>query len=421
MSSNADISARVKQAIEAAGIGQGALAERIGLRADQMSRAVRAQRGFSSIELAEIADATNVDVYWLITGSDDPMRVRIAARHVYDKQTGQHSNPSRSSDEQELQAVALAYRQVYVDDPHPTPALPGTAAEVRAALGEGFAPYFADRLEVALDVDVIRLQKLKTAYSFTVGGRMVVLLPTNPNWFRSNFDLAHEIGHLALGHHSTMDEGGECLANEAPANAFAAELLLPAELMRAEVWETMSGEAAARFLWSNGVGTDVLRLRLNTLKFRPSAEVAALLGRPMPGALRGFNYAGDETVAPAPASIDSLFSVVRDRIDERMQQASQRRFPATLIAAHRKAIDEHRLPTATLAWMLDAPDQDIFDDKSSSAGDIDDLMSERLCCVVRCQAAPEPRSGQCAGQMAGLSSSNVAANLDCGVASIASS
>ena len=72
---------------------------------------------------------------------------------------------------------------------------------MRAVLGYGFVRPFADRLEKYLGVEVVRVTELSTAYSLTVGGRAVIAVPATGNWFRENWDIAHELGHLIMGHH----------------------------------------------------------------------------------------------------------------------------------------------------------------------------------------------------------------------------
>lgn len=337
-----------------------ALAERIGMTPDAMSRATRGQRGFSSVELAEIADVLGLDVYWLITGQEDPFQVRVAARHTYDFASGKHVNEGRSTDDQDLAAVELAYRQAYPTPDVPGSAIPSTPGQMRAALGDDFVRVFADRVEERLGVDVIRLPLLSTAYSLTIGGRAVVVLPTAANWFRSNTDLAHELGHLALSHH---DAGFGDTAAEREANRFAAELLLPEALMNEQGWSQMTSSEAARFLWDTGVSGTYTQFRLDGLGLRVSNEASRVLGASMPGALRPHVAELGEPMTEQRGP----FSIMRDPIDERMKDAAQRRFPAGLIAAHREAVEAHRVSPATLAWMLDCGVDDLFDDMSGPA------------------------------------------------------
>ncbi|MBL7519132.1 ImmA/IrrE family metallo-endopeptidase, partial [Frankia sp. CNm7] len=176
------------------------IADRVEMTADAFSRALRGKRAFSSIELARLADLLDADIHWLITGLPDPHRLVVAARHDFDHLTGRREVPGRDRDEQALRDVALAYRQAY-PQPERLRELPDSPGAVRAALDEGFVRPFADRLESRLGVDVVRLADLSTAYSFAIGGQRVIALPATGNWFRENWSLAHELGHLALAHH----------------------------------------------------------------------------------------------------------------------------------------------------------------------------------------------------------------------------
>ncbi len=368
MSTNLEIGARVKEALGTR--SQVWLGDQIGKTRDIVSRSLNGLRGFSSVEIAKIADALEVDVHWLITGKPDPMRVSIAARHDYDHSTGERLNPGREADEQALRSVALAYRQAYPNADRQTQQLPSTAAEVREALGDEFALKFADRLEQRLDVDVIRVQHLSTAYSFTLGGRMAVMLPATGNWWRSNFSLAHEVAHLALGHHDVGTDS-EVDAREFAANQFASELLMPETTIRALDWETITCTEVCQFLWDYGIGTQALGNRLAGLGIETTADVAELLTRPMPGALRpSQQHLKLPSAKPGNVFADFFY----DPIDERMQNASQRRFPLTLLAAHRQRIEDTGLTPATLAWMLQSPVEDLAEERKP-AGTVDELLA----------------------------------------------
>lgn len=356
-SSHEEIGRRVKLSLN--GLTQASLAEQVGMKADAMSRALKGERGFSSVELVDIASVLGVDVYWLITGATDPMKVQIAARHEYDRAGRKHSNPGRSLDQQDLDGVTLAYRQAYPDPVEPKE-LPATAAEMRTALGADFARDFAQRVETAIGVDIIRLPRLTTSYSLTIGGHRAVVLSTEAKWFRSNSDLAHELGHLALGHHSA---GLENSVYESQANSFAAELLLPEEVMRSVDWSAMTAADTARFVWDSGVSTTFIRNRLDSLGLRPSDDARSVLSRPMPGALRRFTADLGEDMVRRSGPID----VPVNPIDERMTVAAQRRFPPSLIAAHRKGVESGRLAPATLAWMLECSVESLFEDDDDVA------------------------------------------------------
>lgn len=368
MSTNVEIGARAKEAL--GDHSQAWLCEKIEKSTDTMSRSLNGHRGFSSVEIAKIADALNVDVHWLITGEPDPLRVSIAARHDYDHSTGERSNPGRASDEQELHSVELAYRQAYPNAERQTKPIPSTVEGVREALGDGFVLDFADKLEEHLGVDVIRVQHLSTAYSFTLGGRMAVMLPATLNWWRSNFSLAHEVAHLALGHDDVGTES-EIDAREFAANQFASELLMPESTIRALNWDTITCADVGQFLWGQGIGTQALGHRLNGLGIGTTADVAEMLTRRMPGALRPWQQ---QLTLPRANSGNLFADIFYDPIDERMQKASQRRFPLTLLAAHRQRIEDTGLNPATLAWMLQSPVEDLAEGEQP-AGTVDDLLA----------------------------------------------
>lgn len=162
------------------------------------SRALKGHRGFAALELARLADLLHVDIHFLITGEPNPRDVLIAARHSYDHVTGRRSVPGEETDRQDLQDVVQLYRQA--EPVHlPTTQLPADVAKTRERLGPDFVQPFATRLE-AMNIDVVRLTGLSTAYSFTVNDRAVIVLGTSGQWFRDNWSLAHELGHLVLRH-----------------------------------------------------------------------------------------------------------------------------------------------------------------------------------------------------------------------------
>ncbi|WP_454227233.1 ImmA/IrrE family metallo-endopeptidase [Propioniciclava flava] len=71
------------------------------------------------------------------------------------------------------------------------------AAGVRRLLGDGFTHDFPGRITERLDVDVWVLDLTGDAYSIVADGRRVIVAKRTPNWFRQNFSIAHELGHLA--------------------------------------------------------------------------------------------------------------------------------------------------------------------------------------------------------------------------------
>jgi hypothetical protein len=333
------------------------VADQIGMTPDAFSRALSGKRQFASVELARLSEMIGADVYWLITGKPDPNRLTVAARHYFDHVTGLRTVPGREGDVRTLEDIALAYRQAF---PEPTSGglrLKSSAA-VPEALGPDFVRPFVDRIEQHLGIGVVRVAELSTAYSFTVGGRPVIAVPATGNWFRENWDLAHELGHLVLGHHDDGISEAEADRHEAAANAFAADLLLPAETLKGIDWDSIGDEDLARLVWHWGVSTDALCRRLNALSGQIPTCVARWAVEPTQRLLRHH--------LPTESELDE--------ITMRMNQASRRRFPLSLQEAHLERVASGAIGSATLAWMLgidaDALEVDSPEIPEVDAGDL---------------------------------------------------
>lgn len=326
------------------------IAAEIGMRADAFSRALSGQRGFAAIELARLAELLQTDLRYLVTGENDPFRPIVAARHRFDPETGDRDVPSEKADEQVLADIALAYRQVLEGQfERPGRGIVTDSTRVRHLLGPDFVRPFIDRIEERLGVDVVRVAELGTAYSFWVQHRPVIAIPSTGNWFRENWDLAHELGHLAFGHHENGLSKAERDRREAVVNDFAASLLMPEEDMRATRWEVLDAGQLADAVWNLGVSTHALSLRLRNLNL-DQGIVQDWATQPTQRLLRRH---WDEE----PDEVGNL-RVFRDRITDRMTEAATRRFPRWLREAHLDKIAKGTLGKGTVAWMLDVqPDQ----------------------------------------------------------------
>jgi uncharacterized protein DUF955 len=317
------------------------VAERIGMTPDAFSRAINGKRQFASVELARLAELVGADLHWLITGQSDPNQLRIAARHNFDRAKWLRTVPGRAADDQTLTDIALAYRQAY-PDPEKRPerwisaSWPESVAAIQEILGPGFVRCFADRLEQYLNIGVIRVAELSTAYALTVGDHWIIALPATASWFRENWDMAHELGHLVMGHHDGDTSDPQADGHEAAANAFAAELLLPAEIVKGIDWDSVGDEELAGLVWDWGISTDALCRRLAAVFGQPPPRVARWAGGPTQRLLRHH------------LSIDSEL----DEITARMDEAAQRRFPRSLQEAHLTRVASGTIGKETLAWML---------------------------------------------------------------------
>lgn len=327
-----------------AGLSQRRFAGLVDMTPDALSRALNGQRGFSSIELAKIADLLGVDMYWLVTGQEDPLRVTIAARHDWDPLLAVRLNPGREADEEILRRIAAVYREAYPEWAPASLKLPKDPARLRELLGERFVRRFAAQIELALGVDVIRVPEISTDYSLRVGGRSVILLVNTPNWFRNNWSAAHELGHLALGHHAgtAVQEANEPLADQ-----FAAALLLPGRWMRKVQWSQLDVGALAQLVWEAGVSTEALRNRLRTLRISVPVEITAALHQPTQRLLR--KHA--DALAGASAGIDAIV--------QREAESTGRTFPLRLLTDLARRVETGDADPGALAWALDVPIDEI--------------------------------------------------------------
>nr|WP_300339135.1 ImmA/IrrE family metallo-endopeptidase [Actinomyces sp.] len=216
-----------------------------------------------------------------------------------------------------------------------------TPQETRACLGEDFITHFVDRVEERLGIDVIVVPLDGDGYSCRIADRDVVILGATEKWFRSHFTLAHELGHLLTG--KLPDGDGDPQSEENGANAFAAELLMPAEQMRAWDWQEVGAETVARRVWQLGVSTAALRSRLRFLR-RPLGEAAA-------------QALAMSTPALVKASL-SPDTVSQAEVTARITATAARRFPQRLLTDLREAVDAGKAPHASLAWALGVPQED---------------------------------------------------------------
>lgn len=346
-----DLGERIASRIDALTppITRKAFAELVGLTPDALSRALTGQRGISSLELLRIAEVLDADMHELVTGQPDPRRVVLAARHDFDRTTYRRSVPTFEEDKATLENIRVAYSQAALPA-QPLASLPATPDAMRELLGDGFVRPFIARIESELGVDVVRVPELGTAYTAKIAGRSVIMIPAKGNWFRENWDLAHELAHL-VG-----------LKSEDEANAYAAELLLPAALVQRVDWDSASQQTVADFLWETGVSTQALRNRLSSLGLG-NERIRTLLDCATQALLRRAR---------------SWSHAFGDQITERMDAAATRRFPLVLQEAHEEKVETGQLGPAYLAWMRGVSEVWIADEYEPHNGgpSVDELAAE---------------------------------------------
>lgn len=228
--------------------------------------------------------------------------------------------------------------------------------EVRHLLGEDLSQDLVNRVTERLDVDVLVLDLSGDGYTLAVGGRSVIIVKRTPYWFRQNFSIAHELGHLATG---DLCEGRLMSddAVEVAANSFAAELLMPEAEIRSINWETIDLGVLADRLWNWGVSTKALDVRLQMLQIYAQDDVRAALEGETQSLLRTYWQR-----PPGP-----------DPIASRLQRAAERHFPIELISRLEVAVMEGRAPAGSLAFALGTTEDELELDLSRIADPAADI------------------------------------------------
>lgn len=346
------------------GMSQRSLAAAIDMTPDALSRAMSGKRGFSLSEITRIGEVIDTDLTWLLTGSADSHRVDFAARHAWDPVQRERANPGEASDAPILEYVAELYSQAFPASVVESAELPSSPDEIRSRLEPDFPLHLAEDVERIFDIDVVRVPYLSTDYSLRIGSRGIIVLNAMPNWFRSNWSLAHELAHLALGHHDDGRQSGR--RNENAADRFVSELLLPGHLVRTRDWSAMNVDELGRLLWEWGVSTKALANRLAFLQILPSGEIVDALSQSTP---RLLNSMHDRVVPELPNP---------RAVAERQQRASARRFPLAFVEALTRRTESGEVDPQLLAYVLDLSVDEIIDNFSILEPESDAEIAERL-------------------------------------------
>ena len=201
--------------------------------------------------------------------------------------------------------------------------------------------FLAEQVQDVLGVDIVRDPGLQTDYSFRIGDHAVVLLKSTIYWFRANWPIAHELGHLALGHH--VSDGDP--PREGPAEPLQVKFLLPEDVVRELNWRTLEFAELALWLWSAGVSTAALKQPTQDLEITPSERD--------PGALEG------TTPKLLRAHVDLTAERHAGRTDDpiwaRENATTGRQFPAQVVAALTERVEAGNADPYVLAWVREVP------------------------------------------------------------------
>ena len=279
------LASRILHAIEASGLTQQALADRISMESSALSKALAGKRNFKPLEVALISETLGVPVQVLLADPDqEPEPVSIAARAQPDSNPAVEQALSRA--EQILELDQLLRRRGFEAPlmprvPRPTRGQPhdqgGVLAErARSKLGIGDADLPSEigplaaaiEDEFNIDIAIEPLPPGLDGLAVTRPHYRLIMVSSAIPATRQRYTLGHEFAHVLAGDGSEVIDR-DILAGRTPqearANAFAAAFLMPATALHsafkgsAAPTETLIADLLSRYR----VSLDALAFRLH--------------------------------------------------------------------------------------------------------------------------------------------------------------
>lgn len=373
-----DVGTRIRAFREAAGVPAQDLAARINMDPTALSKIENGHRAVKSAELARIADALKVSPLALLEDHSLLSKLPMAARRAGPSITagGAYDRVLTLAELHVVLAeggVPTSPNLAAVPDVSEHPWL--AAAEELAAFASKQLPVtatgdqrlgaLADAIEDRFKVDVLIEQFQDDALSgAALTDRAFPLLFVNSDFSRprSLFTLAHELGHLLLGH---VDEGialDRELAGstdmERMANAFAAIYLMPADVIsktleRYERDTPTIVQLAYRF----GVSFETIVYRLHNLRLI-DAE-----GR---DALMRFNWQQQLARLAADPSPSGLSKAQIGQLQGRNTRKPDRRLPGLLVGRAYEGFQKGTISVRPLAALLGEDPNELLDSLGNS-------------------------------------------------------
>lgn len=248
-----EVAERVRAARMACGLTQGDLARRIGIDRTALVRIEAGERGVSALELTRLATVLDVPVAYFVSRSPGPVAAyRSAVAEASEAASDVGADRSRFLLDVELEKHARdaewlrseGFIAAVPDVPERAVAARDDAVELarlarhRLAVGlEPLGPLAATAERFGLYVRVVPRSTAGASLQIEPGfGVAVVGGEAEPG--RRRWTAAHELGHHLLGDkynsHAGVAAGDQ--EREALADAFASELLLPAEVLLRADW-----------------------------------------------------------------------------------------------------------------------------------------------------------------------------------------
>lgn len=282
-----ELGARIRELREGSGLLAAELADRVGIDATALSKIENGRRAVKSVELGRIAKALRVSPLALLEPDSLPGRMPMAARlaggnvvmdSAYDKLVSlaeMHEalaeNGIRSS--AKLHMVPTVAGLAWLEAAERLASWASGALSLDGVTGDDRFAVLADRIQDVLGVDVyvhpFPGDPLSGA-AITDIDFPLIFVNARHAVPRSLFTLAHELGHVLAGHNGgsvTFDrELSGSTGEERTANAFAANFLMPAAIVREAIQAHGRTQATLVDLAHRlGVSFETLIFRLHNL------------------------------------------------------------------------------------------------------------------------------------------------------------
>jgi len=243
------IGEKIKKARKGAGLLQSELAEKLKLKRATMSLIEKGERRTRIAELEKIAEIFNKDISYFLGESQHKPRpdLRIALRADDDL--------SKEAKEQILNFTDfIKDQETSLRKPHIGSAR-NMARKILKRAEISKPPVLLG--EVIKKVDV-SLKVIPFDFSDEISGALAsskekdfITYNKNHHIHRQRFTVAHELGHLLLGHTSAYRSFDieDKRPSEIEANQFAAELLMPISLVKTDIKKIKSAKDLAKRYW----------------------------------------------------------------------------------------------------------------------------------------------------------------------------
>ncbi|PID53467.1 MAG: XRE family transcriptional regulator [Micrococcales bacterium] len=302
----------------AAGLTQADLANAIGVTQAAMSRYENDLREPEADTIQRIGDALGVTVRFLERAAppaaalavDAHMRRRATARPTVWRQSEAQLNMLRMHSEFLREEVALEASLVmpgfdpFTTDPADAARLTRTQWRMPAGPARAIIRWAEAASSVVLMMDLGN-RRVDGLSQWTADHPVIVVNSANPT-DRIRWTVAHEIGHLVLHREDATDD------MEREADAFAAEFLMPALLIRPELANLTLGKAVdLKREW--GVSVAALIQRAHQLGIVSDARQASLFKQLSARGWRVREPASDEIAPERAELLDHIASHLRGR------------------------------------------------------------------------------------------------------------